>query len=85
MSAVYLLNRLMRANPVPTVSNSQAHKLGTTPVGTLMPKPHIAHSFGTLRIILWSVPFVYAGAMAAKYMASSLEEFDLFVPDDDDD
>lgn len=23
--------------------------------------------------------------MAAKYMASSLEEFDLFVPDDDDD
>lgn len=73
----------MKGSPAP--STPQINAIGTTSVGTLMPKPHIAYSFGTLRIVLWSVPFVYAGAMAAKYMASSLEEFDLFVPDDDDD
>ncbi len=83
MSALYLLNRLMRSSS--TTSNHLQHSLGTTSVGTMMPRPHIAYSFGTLRILVWSVPFVYGGAMAAKWMATSLEEFDLFVPDDDDD
>ena len=61
------------------------NSMGTTSSGSILSKPHIAHSFGTVRIILWSAPFIYTGAMIAKYMASSLEELDLFVPDDDDD
>ncbi len=83
-----LLRRFLRGSNSAAVRSSPLalrNCMGTTSTGSVLPKPHMAYSFGTLRVVLWSIPFIYTGAMAAKYMASSLEEFDLFVPDDDDD
>lgn len=56
-----------------------------TSTGSVLSKPKLAYDFGIVRIVLFTTPFIYAGAMAAKWLASSLEEFDVFVPDDDDD
>jgi len=47
------------------------------------PRRHVVA--GGLTLLLFSTPFIFVGAYAAKMMASSLEDFDLFVPDDDDD
>lgn len=40
---------------------------------------------GVLAVSAFSIPFISVGAYAAKMFASGLEDFDLFVPDDDDD
>lgn len=36
-------------------------------------------------VAVWAPPFIYGGAMVAKYFASWMEEMNIFVPDDDDD
>lgn len=55
-------------------------------LSTVVPsKPIYYHSFGIPKVLLISTPFIYAGAFLAKSFALYLEDFDLFVPDDDDD
>ena len=56
----------------------------TTFSGALLPKPQ-KYRFGLIGIGVVAVPFIGAGAWAAKEFASYLEEADIFVPDDDDD
>ena len=41
--------------------------------------------WGMVPVTLVSVPMIYFGAMAAKSGAEFLEEWNIFVPDDDDD
>lgn len=53
--------------------------------GALPSKPITYHSFGIVKVVTVSAPFIYIGAFAAKSFAAYLEDFDLFVPDDDDD
>lgn len=77
--------RLTKATALNQTSLAARDVTSTTSTGALLPKPKLAYNLGILRVFLVSTPFIYAGAMAAKFMASSLEEFDLFVPDDDDD
>ena len=45
----------------------------------------VHNPMGIAKIMLISTPFVCVGAFAAKAFANYLEDFDLFVPDDDDD
>ena len=77
--------RLTKAPALKQTSLVAYNVSSTTSTGAVLPKPKLAYSLGILRVLVVSTPFIYAGAMAAKFMASSLEEFDLFVPDDDDD
>jgi len=41
--------------------------------------------FGTIKVLGFVIPFLYAGAMVSKKAAAFLEENDIFVPDDYDD
>ena len=49
------------------------------------PRPSLQIPAGVAIVSVFSVPFISLGAYAAKMFASGLEDFDLFVPDDDDD
>ena len=66
-------------------SVSRKRPLARTNAVAIAPRPRRAYTLGLLRIAIVSVPFIYGGAMIAKYFAATLEEHDLFVPDDDDD
>ena len=57
----------------------------TSGTGSLAPKPIKHYSLGLVRLTLAIVPFVYCGAVMGQTFAESLEKYDLFVPDDDDD
>lgn len=60
-------------------------KLNTAAVERIQSKPIYYHSFGIIKIISVSAPFIYVGAYLAASFAAYLEDLDLFVPDDDDD
>lgn len=57
----------------------------STDVGEIASKPIHYHTFGIAKVLVISAPFIYVGAYGAKSFAAYLEDFDLFVPDDDDD
>lgn len=57
----------------------------TTSTGAMGSKPTKHYSFGLIRLALAVGPFVYCGAVMGQTFAESLEKYDLFVPDDDDD
>lgn len=57
----------------------------TTSSGAMGSKPVKYYSFGLVRLTLAVGPFVYLGAMLGQTFAESLEKYDLFVPDEDDD
>lgn len=57
----------------------------TAASGALLSKPVKHYSFGLARLILVIAPLVYGGTELGRIFATSLEEYDLFVPDDDDD
>ena len=40
---------------------------------------------GLIKVFAVVVPFVYVGAVMSKYGAEFLEEWNIFVPEDDDD
>ncbi|KAA3677659.1 uncharacterized protein DEA37_0002237 [Paragonimus westermani] len=42
-------------------------------------------SFGVLRSLAMSIPFICLGAFVSREGAALLEELDIFVPDDEDD
>ena len=67
------------------VSLSRARLVTTTSAGGMISEPVRYHSFGIAKVLVFSTPFICLGAFIAKKFASSLEDFDLFVPDDDDD
>jgi len=48
-------------------------------------KPIRYHAFGIAKVLAVSAPFLWIGQSLAAKFASYLEEFDFFVPDDDDD
>ncbi|XP_017776000.1 PREDICTED: protein EMRE homolog, mitochondrial [Nicrophorus vespilloides] len=52
--------------------------------GAFMPEPPRT-PFGMIGVICTVVPGLLIGATISKYIASFLEENDLFVPSDDDD
>lgn len=57
----------------------------TSSSGSIFSVPSKPYTFGLARVLLVSVPFIYCGAMIAKNFASFLEDYDIFVADDDDD
>ena len=68
-----------------SASSGVARSRLSTAVGRIPSKPINYHSFGIIKVISVSAPFIYIGAYLAASFASYLEDFDLFVPDDDDD
>lgn len=69
-----------------TASSGVVRSRFSTDAGSRVPsKPISYYSFGIVRVATVSAPFVYIGAWLAASFASYLEDFDLFVPDDDDD
>ena len=79
---------LWTATSAPGVSGARkvaSRQIRSVSSEALSPKPIYYHSFGILKVLIVSSPFVYIGAFGAKTFASWLEDFDLFVPDDDDD
>ncbi len=57
----------------------------SAPSGAIVTRPVVYHSFGIIKVVAIAAPFTYVGAFLAKSFAAYLEDFDLFVPDDDDD
>ena len=58
----------------------------TTESGSILPRPERPYrSVGPVMVAIWAPPFIYGGAMIAKFFASWMEEMNIFVPDDDDD
>lgn len=57
----------------------------TSSTGAMGSKPIKHYSFGVVRLALVVVPFVYCGTVLGRKFAESLEKYDLFVPDEDDD
>ena len=86
-------NRLMRqgffsSGAIRRLTNGnvfQPRTAVTSSTGSMLAKPTRYHALGLIKITAVSGPFMFIGAMIAKYTASQLEELDLFVPDDDDD
>ncbi|XP_057314765.1 essential MCU regulator, mitochondrial-like [Hydractinia symbiolongicarpus] len=52
--------------------------------GAIESKPY-KFNWGIIPVMVVSVPCMYIGALAAKRGAEFLEEWNIFVPDDDDD
>ena len=52
--------------------------------GTIASRP-FKHNYGLIPVTLVSVSCTIIGAMAAKRMAEDLEEWNIFVPEDEDD
>ena len=40
---------------------------------------------GLIKVLAITIPFIYGGAMISKRGAQFLEEWNIFVPDDEDD
>jgi len=55
----------------------------STETGAIAKKPD-AESFGLFKVILISIPFIYAGAVTSREGAAWLEENEIFSPEDDD-
>lgn len=55
-----------------------------TSTGSIKPRPE-QRSHGLLNILLMVIPSLSIGAYAANKGAGLLEEFEIFVPEDDDD
>ena len=82
------LGAFFRRGSLPLVSRRMdAHRIRnsvTEATGAIKNKPEKFYSFGIVRVCIVSTPFLYGGAMLAKYFASFLETSGYFVPDDDD-
>ena len=93
MRLISKLNSLTQFRPTTNI----AHKFTrhhTNSTGIIEAKPSSAgiietkpykFSFGLIPVCMVMWTFMYCGAMAAKRGAALLEEWDIFVPEDDDD
>lgn len=79
-TALFAAGRSLLASRRATLARFQRR----TTSSTVASKP-MHHPMGIAKIVIISTPFVCVGAFAAKTFANYLEDFDLFVPDDDDD
>jgi hypothetical protein len=78
-----LARRLLSASRGTSRGLNGVRRVSTT--SSVVPsKPIYYHSLGILKVLTVSAPFIYVGAFIAKSFAAYLEDFDLFVPDDDD-
>lgn len=57
----------------------------TSKTGSLLSKPPRPHQFGLVKVMAVVTVFAFAGFKLGELFASSLEKYDIFVPDDDDD
>ncbi|KAF5399486.1 hypothetical protein PHET_07569 [Paragonimus heterotremus] len=64
-------------------SNIYAHPGAYRNSGAVCSRPEIM-SFGVLRSLAISIPFICLGAFVSREGAAILEELDIFVPDDED-
>ncbi|XP_065155172.1 essential MCU regulator, mitochondrial [Atheta coriaria] len=71
-------------NTSKVLNNSVRFKTYKKRSGAILPEPPRT-PFGIVGVICTVVPGILIGATISKYMASFLEENDLFVPSDDDD
>ena len=86
MSSSLLRGLLLRPSAVHTLRAVPKRTVVTTETGSILPKPHRPYkNVGAAMVTVWAPPFIYCGAMVAKYFASWMEEMNIFVPDDDDD
>ena len=68
------------------ISWSSSRKSTTSPTGAILPEPIKPYKrYGLFWVAVVTTPFVLAGGMGAKWFAWFLDEYDLFVADDDDD
>jgi len=56
----------------------------TDSAGAYLEPPHV-NKYAFPQFIMYNIPFMIIGCMISKYGAEFLEEYELFVPDDDDD
>lgn len=57
----------------------------TSKTGSLLSKPPHPHQFGVVKVAAVVSLFAFVGFKLGELFASSLEKYDIFVPDDDDD
>ena len=79
-SAVMILHRL-RSSRLPFLPTAQQVVSST---GAFSSFPH-QMSLGLIKVCAVTVPTVYIGAELARISATFLEDWNIFVPDDDDD
>lgn len=86
MSNVLLRGLLLRPNGIQAIRATPRRTVVTTENGSILPRPYRPYkNVGSIMVAIWAPPFIYGGAMVAKYFASWMEEMNIFVPDDDDD
>merc|ERR1712119_99790 len=56
----------------------------TDSAGAYLEPPHV-NKYAFPMFIMYNIPFMILGSLISKYGAEFLEEYELFVPDDDDD
>ena len=79
-SAIMILNRL-RSSRLPFLPTAQQVVSST---GAFNALPHRI-TLGLTKVFAITVPTVYIGAELARISATFLEDWNIFVPDDDDD
>ncbi|XP_078488742.1 essential MCU regulator, mitochondrial-like [Ciona intestinalis] len=77
-------NKLIQTQAVKPIINKTARSVFQTSTGALLSKPK-TESLGLLKCFVIITPFMYLGGMASMTGASLLEDYDIFVPEDDDD
>lgn len=80
--------RLLKLKTVCSVSAGRAPRLSRSisqmSNGTIPPMPK-REFLGLTKLLVVATPFLYIGGMMSMYGASLLEDYDIFVPEDDDD
>ena len=86
MSSSVLRGLLLRPGGVIALRVVPRRTVVTTESGSILPRPYRPYkNYGLVVLAIWAPPFIYGGAMVAKFFASWMEEMNIFVPDDDDD
>jgi len=74
-----LLSRKLAANPN---TKSAYRKLSSTEAIPAFP---VRNTLGLTKLVAVVSPFIYFGGMVSMHGAAFLEDYDIFVPEDDDD
>jgi len=72
----------LRRTPITMTTARQFSKVGSRE--SIPPYPEKV-PFGLTGLSILIAPFIYVGGMFSKKAASLLEDYDIFVPEDDDD
>ena len=74
-----------RFRSIGTSSNMMIRSVSKRNTSSTVNSRPYTFKWGVIPVTLVSVPMCYFGAMVAKRGAAFLEEWNIFVPDDDDD